>query len=107
MKITEPKTPFPPQYDPATDDLPNDIPAFQLGEPSSMVDWNEVFDQKPRVTSRRSSIGSSSGKHVAVNPADASPSHDAESLAGSPGHEEFEERRRKHYEMHDIKSLLA
>lgn len=122
MKITEPKTPFPPQYDPAADGLSDsDIPDFQLGEPAnnsssshsaSVVDWDEVFNQnQPRVTSRRSSVsasvGSSSAKHVSVNPGDEPEAHDAESLAGSARHEEFEEKRRKHYEMHNIRDLLA
>ncbi|KAL9106667.1 MAG: hypothetical protein Q9227_008319 [Pyrenula ochraceoflavens] len=137
MKITEPKTPYAKKYDPdedpeeedisidptdiAVDELDkanvnkkkkqpreSDIPGLELGEPE------EAMDDKPGLEddriaqgsslSRGSSSASSREKHVNVAP-DEQP--------GMPTREEmekhrvFEERRKRHYEMRDVKNLLG
>lgn len=123
MKITEPKTPYAKQYDPTEDedeiemlnaeelrvdeldDKPkkrkskmDDIPDFDLGEP-------ELVARSPHTPD--------SEKRVIVEP-------DAEDDVGHHGeefpqmtqeekekHKKFEEMRKKHYEMKNVKDLLG
>lgn len=123
MKITEPKTPYAKQYDPAEDedeiemlntaelkvdeldDMPkqrkpkiDDIPDFDLGEPE---------------LEGRSSHTPESEKRVIVEPdAESEPGqHGEEFLHMTPEerekHRKFEEMRKKHYEMKNVKDLLG
>ncbi|KAF2021252.1 hypothetical protein BU24DRAFT_416912 [Aaosphaeria arxii CBS 175.79] len=123
MKITEPKTPYAKQYDPAEDeeeiemlnaeelkvdeldDKPRsrkpkieDIPDFDLGEPELVA---------------RNAQTPESEKRVIVEPdADEEPGHHGEELLNMTAeerekHRQFEQMRKKHYEMKDVRSLLG
>ncbi|KAF2689025.1 hypothetical protein K458DRAFT_123033 [Lentithecium fluviatile CBS 122367] len=123
MKITEPKTPYARQYDPAEDeeevamldadsikvdeldDKPktrkprmDDIPDFDLGEPELEA---------------RTSHTPESEKRVMVEPdAEVEASHHGEEFLNMTPeerekHKKFEELRKKHYEMKNVKGLLG
>jgi len=129
MKIDEPKTPFVKQYDPTDDEAEisalnaeqlnvdeldmskprpssgkreSDIPGLELGEPEMEME-------------RKQSNGSNGEeKQVSVQKDGVDPAgrkHDGDE-AGMTGeelekHRKFEEMRKKHYEMKDVKSLLG
>lgn len=122
MKITEPKTPYAKQYDPLEDeeeiamldadsiqvdelDKPktrkprmDDIPDFDLGEPELEA---------------KSTNTPESEKRVIVEPdAEAEAGHHGEELLNMTPeerekHKKFEELRKKHYEMKNVKDLLG
>lgn len=123
MKITEPKTPYAKQYDPMEDeeeiemlnaeelkvdeldDKPktrkpkiNDIPDFDLGE-SEFVDHQSHTPE--------------SEKRVIVEPdVEGEPGHHGEEFPHMTPeerekHRKFEELRKKHYEMKNVKNLLG
>lgn len=109
MKITEPKTPYAKQYNPAEDpdddeDMADgrgeDIPGLSLGEPEEEVPEDEFGNS--RKTSK-----------VHVSDEDATPLHDADGdlLGMTPEerekHRRFEELRKKHYEMREAVGLLG
>ncbi|KAJ5689339.1 hypothetical protein N7462_003731 [Penicillium macrosclerotiorum] len=136
MKIDEPKTPYAPHYDPAEDEealrleeakeslidaqdvvvdeldrttkgghhkkavSEDDIPDLELGEPeeSLPVDHHDALND-PRIYRDRSMSTDShkSEKHVVVGT----------DTNGDEKHRQFEEHRKKHYEMRNIKELLA
>lgn len=126
MKINEPKTPWVPAYDPDKDvdddvdaagtaldarglvvdeldkvDKPkvprdSDIPHLELGDPE------EDEDEDGASASRATRKGSVGDRHVVVENCPQ-----AEGERSPDKHREFEERRRKHYEMKNIKNLLA
>lgn len=134
MKIDEPKTPWAPHYDPLQDDMETDvesrtldahdlvvdeldkvdgarhrrtvkdtdIPDLELGEPEE--DYNAPDRGEDRITRERSL--SAGEKHVVVNNEQdgEQPMSTAES---QEKHREFEERRKRHYEMKNIKDLLG
>lgn len=110
MKITEPKTPYAKQYNPAEDpdddeDMADgrgeDIPGLSLGEPEEEVPEDE-FGSGRKSTSK-----------VHVSDEDATPLHDADGdlLGMTPEerekHRRFEELRKKHYEMREAVGLLG
>lgn len=127
MKIDEPKTPWVPAYDPnhdvdddddatgstldarglVVDELDkvgkpkvprdSDIPHLELGDPEEDED-NDENTSAGRVT-RKDSVGD---RHVVVENCPQ-----AEGEKSPDKHREFEERRRKHYEMKNVKNLLA
>jgi len=125
MKITEPKTPYARQYDPLEDeeelttlnaeelvvdelDLAkrqkkprmDDIPDFDLGEPELEAGASHTPDSEKRVIVDVDVDAEGDGGH-----------HGEEFLHMTPEelakHRKFEELRRKHYEMKNVKNLLG
>lgn len=134
MKIDEPKTPYAKRYDPGedeaemrtldADDLMVDeldkaegrtgrtkedmIPGLELGEPE------EAVPEHGTESSRMTGSGTSKGeKQVVVDPVvdDGLGGHGepnfGESMEEREKHKRFEEMRKKHYEMKDVKGLLG
>ncbi|MCJ1420653.1 hypothetical protein MMC32_007012 [Xylographa parallela] len=130
MKIDEPKTPYAKHYDPAEDEddmrtldagdlvvdeldrknerrKEDEIPGLELGEPEEAVPEHEFGDEGRIVRS-----GSVRGepKSVVVDPAAEDAGHGEEaswSKEEKEKHRRFEERRKRHYEMKDVKGLLG
>ncbi|KAI9777259.1 MAG: hypothetical protein M1839_008989 [Geoglossum umbratile] len=137
MKINEPKTPYARRYDPTEDDVEmhqldasdlmvdeldrvtglhgakeEDIPGLELGEPEEAIP--APMTESGRLT-RASSMKSE--KQVVLDP-DASdgegghvsphrPDGGFESEEEEEKHRKFQELRRRHYEMKDVKGLLG
>lgn len=124
MKIDEPKTPYASRYDPdedheelrtldageiIVDELDrveggrsrtrdNEIPGLTLGEPE--IPSEDIPDERGRIERSPSVKGE---KQVVVDPsAEDDGVHD-----GTIRHKEFEEMRKKHYEMKEVKGLLG
>ena len=130
MKIDEPKTPYAKHYDPAEDedDVPtldagdllvdeldrknerrkeDEIPGLELGEPEEAVPQHEFGDEGRIV---RSGSIRSEPKSVVVDPAAEEAGHGEEaswSKEEKEKHRQFEERRKRHYEMKDVRGLLG
>ena len=124
MKITEPKTPFARQYDPSEDEEElatlnaedlivdeldkarnqkkptgiDDIPEFDLGEPELETRASHTPDSEKRVIVDADTMGEV-GRH-----GEEFPDMTAEEREK---HRKFEEMRRKHYEMKNVKNLLG
>ncbi|KAF2191697.1 hypothetical protein K469DRAFT_718721 [Zopfia rhizophila CBS 207.26] len=123
MKITEPKTPYAKQYDPAEDeeevemlnaqelrvdeldDMPktrkpkiDDIPEFDLGEPELEARTSHTPDSEKRVIVEPDVEGEA-GRH-GEEPVSMTPEEKEK-------HRKFEEMRKKHYEMKNVKNLLG
>lgn len=124
MKITEPKTPYAARYEPDEDEeelrtidaedivvdeldrveggrsrtRDNEIPGLNLGEPE--IPSEDMPDERGRIERSPSVKGE---KQVVVDTsAEDDGFHD-----GTIRHKEFEEMRKKHYEMKDVKGLLG
>lgn len=125
MKIDEPKTPYAKRYDPEDDEeemrtldadelvvdeldmreggrsrtRDAEIPGLNLGEPE--ISTTDIHDDDGSRVSRSSSVKGE--KQVVVDTSgDQEGEHD-----GVVRHREFEEMRKKHYEMKDVKGLLG
>jgi protein phosphatase inhibitor 2 len=126
MKITEPKTPYAQQYDPLEDEAElarldaeglvvdevealhlrranQDIPDMDLGEPEmeageldGALDGERRVIVEPRATSEDGEVEGRYGEE--------SVDWTAEERAK---HRKFEEMRKKHYEMRNVKEMLA
>lgn len=125
VKIDEPKTPYVKQYDPAEDE-----------EELATIDASElVVDELDRANGRRSSGAGTRGdaipdldlgepeetlerapsdgeKRVMVENGTDDGSHGEEGLESMSAEErrkhiEFEQRRRRHYDMHNVKDILG
>ena len=136
MKINEPKTPYAKHYDPSddTDELhtldtndlvvdeldqvsgmrksrtrESDIPGLELGEPEEQVPEAGMGLDDPSLISRSGSVKGE--KQVVVDPpTDMEGGHgemEGWSREEVEKHRKFEEMRKKHYEMKDVKGLLG
>lgn len=129
MKIDEPKTPYAQRYDPMEDedeirtldaqDLVVDeldkvregrsrqaredqIPGLDIGEPEEDVEFAAAVGSDENGRIQRS--GSVKGEKQVVVDADAP---DGKGHDGTVRHKDFEEMRKKHYEMKDVKGMLG
>ena len=131
MKIDEPKTPYAKRYDPSededemrtldADDLvvdeldrygrgksrtkEDEIPGLELGEPEEVI--SDTHEGDGRIMRSGSLKGE---KQVVVDPSANDGGHGeyvGSSAEEREKHRHFEEMRKKHYEMKDIKGLLG
>ncbi|EEP79015.1 predicted protein [Uncinocarpus reesii 1704] len=87
----------------------DDIPDLDLGEPEEMH-WNDTVGDSRITRARSVSDTSASGKpekHVVMGDDAGEGLHRTESLEEREKHIAFEERRKKHYEMANVKDLLG
>lgn len=130
MKITEPKTPY--QFgDPMEDEeedvaidpryvnvdevdikkskktRDSEIPGLELGEPEDDQAQHAAQENDRIVRSNSLSRDGSKEKHVIVGEAGAQPPVGFATEEEEEKHRHFEEQRKKHYEMRDVKSLLG
>ena len=136
MKIDEPKTPYAKRYDPdedeeemreldarllVVDELDKaregrtakrtkeaEIPGLDIGEPEEDVGYT-AKDESERIERSESAgglgrSGSLKGEKTVVVDAEAP---DGKGHDGTVRHRDFEEMRKKHYEMKDVKGLLG
>ena len=134
MKIDEPKTPYARRYDPSEDEdethtldaddivvdeldkatgrkssrtREDEIPGLELGDPEEAV--QDLPNDESRIT--RSGSLNKGEKQVVVDPSvDAEGGHGEQagwSKEEKEKHRRFEEMRKKHYEMKDVKGLLG
>ncbi|MCJ1247922.1 hypothetical protein MMC30_005137 [Trapelia coarctata] len=131
MKIDEPKTPYAKHYDPAEDDdemrtldagdlvvdeldrkkgrsREDEIPGLELGDPEESVPEHEASEEG-RIVRSGSLKGES--KSVMVDDSGDDGVHDGEMAGWSKEerekHRRFEEMRKRHYEMKNIKGMLG
>ena len=89
----------------------SDIPGLELGEPAEDLPELEEGEQAPDgVKVKRSNSGRE--KQVVVDKGQGGPGHGEDEEVGmsreeKEKHKKFEERRKKHYEMKDVKGLLG
>lgn len=119
MKIDEPKTPYVQQYDPSEDDdeiaaldakdlmvdeldkansrpgRSRDIPDLDLGEPEESIDRTPSDGEKRVIVEDGVHDGPDEDPTYGMSPEE------------KRKHIEFEERRKRHYEMHDVKGMLG
>lgn len=123
MKITEPKTPYAKQYDPTEDEAEiemlnaeelnvdeldhkpktrkqkiDDIPDFDLGEPELEASNARTPESDRRVIVEQDAMGDVG--HHGEETAHMTPEEREK-------HEKFEQLRKKHYEMKNVKNLLG
>lgn len=132
MKIDEPKTPYAKRYDPGededemrtldADDLvvdeldkvggakartkEDEIPGLELGEPEEAIpdSMDDIDEVSNRITRSRS--GSSKGEKQVVVDEKGHEDNVGLSTEEREKHRKFEEMRKKHYEMKEVKGLL-
>lgn len=88
----------------------SDIPGFELGDPEEAVDYKGDLDDDRIVRegslSREGSV-SSREKHVSVGSAEQEEQVGMPTREEMEKHRQFEERRKRHYEMKEVKNLLG
>jgi len=88
-----------------------DIPDLELGEPEEDVTMRDTAGDMNRITRERSLSGSGGEKHVMVDNDSVAGGSESDHLMTTEEtrekHKQFEERRKKHYEMKNIKDLLG
>lgn len=88
----------------------SDIPGLELGDPEDAVDSKAGLEDERILRegslSREGSV-SSREKHVSVGEADQEEQVGMPTREEVEKHRQFEERRKKHYEMKDVKNLLG
>jgi len=129
MKIDEPKTPFAKQYDPAQDEMEttaldaedlvvdeveqkrlakgrdSDIPGLELGEPELNIDPVHTPESEKRViVDETMGDGEEDGAEHGLRHGEEAGNVSEEE---KEKHKKFEEMRRRHYEMKNIKDLLG
>lgn len=122
MKIDEPKTPYAKQYDPAEDEQEvemlnaqelnvdeldqkprrkpkmDDIPDFDLGQPEMQARDSQTPESEKRVMVEQD-MDTDAGYHGELLPNATQEEREK--------HRKFEELRKKHYEMRNVKDLLG
>lgn len=88
----------------------SDIPGLELGDPEEAIDSKADLGSDRIVRegslSREGSV-SSREKHVSVGSADQEEQVGMPTREEMEKHRQFEERRKRHYEMKDVKNLLG
>jgi len=123
MKITEPKTPYAKQYNPAEDEEeisqlnPEELVVDELDMAKAKMHSKEdeipgLDIGEPEVTSLEHSPTPDSEKRVIVDTDMSDEGHHGEEPADMPAeerekHRKFEQMRKKHYEMRNVKDLLG
>jgi len=122
MKITEPKTPYAKQYDPAEDEEEiemlnaEDLKVDELDKPKTRKPRMEEipdFDLGEPGLEARTPHTPEGEKRVVVDPdVDADAHHHADEFAHmtpeeQEKHRKFEDLRKKHYEMKNVRDLLG
>jgi len=123
MKITEPKTPYAKQYDPAEDEeemsqlnagelVVDELDKAQGKKPGKEDEIPDFDLGEPEVAQLEHVHTPDSEKRVIVDTDMADEGHHGEEPADLPAeerekHRKFEEARKKHYEMKNVKDLLG
>ena len=83
----------------------SEIPGLELGEAEEDVGAAGVASENDRIVRSSLSRGDSREKHVSVD--EGTSGNTMEELNAGEKHRQFEEQRKKHYEMGDMKGLLG
>ena len=85
----------------------SDIPGLELGEPEEAVDADSGLDADRIVREGSANSRNGSEKHVSVGEGDVEQPVGMPTKEELEKHKKFEQMRKKHYEMKDVKGLLG